>query len=89
MGENIQINISMTSHLILTIGSFIFQNAANVAPVRPLNIICVLDMGSANMVTFIMISALDMSAQPRERKPVDIKSGLSKIFWYLNVSDTV
>ena len=57
------------------------QNAAIVAPASPLNIICVLDIGSAKIVTFIMMSALDINAQPRDKNPVDIKSGLLKIVW--------
>ena len=71
IGENIQINNSMTSHQTSTIFLFEFQNANIVEPARPLNIMWVLDIGSAKIVTFIMISALDIRAEPSERKPSD------------------
>lgn len=75
IGEKIQIKNSMVSHQTFTISLSVFQNANREAPAKPLNIIWVLDMGSAKMVTFIMIRVLDIRAQPSERKPSDYSSG--------------
>jgi len=76
IGEKIHINDSMISHSTFTIWSSVYQNANREAPARPLNMIWVLDIGSAKMVTFIMIRALDIRAQPSERKPWDYSFGL-------------
>jgi hypothetical protein len=71
IGVKTQIIDSIISHQTSTIILSVSQNANKEAPAKPLNIIWVLDIGSAKIVTFIMISALDMRAHPSERKPSD------------------
>ena len=71
IGEKIHIKSSVKSHQTWTIVLSEDQNANREAPAKPLNIMWVLDIGSAKIVTFIMIRVLDISAQPSERKPSD------------------
>lgn len=67
------------SQLVVISFEYLSENATSMTPARPLNIICVLDIGRANIVTLIIMSAEDISAEPKAIKPSLINSGYLKI----------
>ena len=75
MGLSIHISDSNISQLVVINLVSLLANATSMTPASPLNMMWVLDIGKAKIVTLIMIRAEVIKAEPKAIKPSLISSG--------------